>query len=614
MNPDEMTGRDLMQIGADWLKKIADSEKREDRWRTDAEYAERVFSGGGEDEKAPYDFNILYSNIETLVPAVFNTSPKPDIRESFSTGPSDPMAAVYREVAQVLERGVEAQLDNDVLTIEMQAAVQDALLSGRGVVRIRFDADEEKIPGKPLADEMGQPMIGEDGMPVMGEPSVKISRERVEYEVVAWRDYRQGPAARHEDVQWKAYRHTLPKEDIDRIRDPDLRAKLQAAGEYKDEADKKESGVWECWCKAKREVLFITVAGEVIRIAPDPLGLRYFFPSCEPIQPNGLTGKTEPINPFALYRRLAEELDRITVRINAVLSGMKVRGLIIGSSDDIAELSKADENTLIPIANMEGVAATGGLANAIQWWPVDQAAKVLAQLYVARDSTKQIIYEVTGISDVVRGATDSAETATAQQLKSQWVSLRIKKTQDAVARAARELIEKTAEIVGTKFSAETIQHMTGVQMTPEIMDILAKPLDFYRIDIETDSTIRADMSRSKGEMSEFLTATSGFFSTMAPVVAQAPQMAGPIVEIYAAFARQFNLGKQAEDALEKMIAVAGQAASQPQGPSAEQMQAETDAKNTEAELGLKDREVKVKEGALKLDAVKMAMPQPSGMM
>ena len=57
----------------------------------------------------------------------------------------------------------------------------------------------------------------------------------------------------------------------------------------------------------------------------------------------------------------------------------------------------------------------------------ETAAAVLNFLYQQREQSKQAIYEITGISDIVRGASHSSETATAQQIKTEWGSLRIKK-------------------------------------------------------------------------------------------------------------------------------------------------------------------------------------------
>ena len=65
-------------------------------------------------------------------------------------------------------------------------------------------------------------------------------------------------------------------------------------------------------------------------------------------------------------------------------------------------------------------------------------------------------------------------------------------------------------------------------------------------------------------MSEFLQGTAHFFGTMAPIVQQTPQVAEPMAALYASFARQYNLGRQAEDALEAMVEIARQASGAPQ--------------------------------------------------
>ena len=310
------------------------------------------------------------------------------------------------------------------------------------------------------------------------------------------------------------------------------------------------------------------------------------------------TGTRVPVCPFHIYKKLADELEDATRRIAAITDGLRVRGLIAGSAEDIAQLSLVGDNELVPIANLEGFAASGGIDNAIAWWPVDKAIQVLRELYTSREQTKQMIYEVTGISDIVRGQSDAQETLGAQEIKSQWGSLRIKKLQRQVQRCARDLFVISAELISSKFSPATLQKMTGIQITPDMAAMLQRPLDYYRIDVETDSTIRADLSRRKGEMGEFLQGTGAFFTAMAPVVQQAPTMAAPVAELFGSFARQFSLGKQAEDALEEMTGQAKEAAAkaaenagQP-GPEEQKVMAEMEAKK--AEMAMKQQEGQAK--------------------
>lgn len=561
-----MSADELRRLGQKWLTRIKASEKREKAWIDNAGEARKAYLADRESQEdgKVYQFNILHSNIETIVPAVFNSAPVPDIRERFRTGPHTPESATAVGLSHVLERAISVQVDDGALETEMEDMTTDALLAGRGVIRVRFDADE-------AVDEMGQPMV---------------TGERLTYEAVAWSDYREGPAKRWKDVPWVAFQHCLPWEEVQRIQDPELKEKLAVSGDQGDEPDgDSDTHIWEIWCKATGKVyMIVRETGDILSMTDDPMGLSGFFPCPKPVQPIGITGSRTPVAPFTIYKALAEELETITRRIKAITSGLKVRGFIVGNAADIEALSMEGDNTLIPIANMEGMAATGGLDKAISWWPVDKAIQVMRELYISRDQCKAMIYEVTGISDIVRGQGSAQETATAQEIKSQWGSIRIRKLQRQIERCAREVFVLSAEIINSKFSPMTLQRMTGIPMTPEIMAMINQPLDAYRIDVESDSTVRADLSRRKGEMGEFLQGTASFFSTMAPLVGQAPELAAPVSEIYASFARQFNLGKQAEDALERMAETAKQPRPQQQGPTPEQMKMQADAAALQAKM------------------------------
>jgi hypothetical protein len=299
-----------------------------------------------------------------------------------------------------------------------------------------------------------------------------------------------------------------------------------------------------------------------MNMVPDPLGLKEFYPIGEPVQPIVVTGNLDPIVPFKQYRKLADELDRITARINALVDGLRNRGVTMGSTQDIARLAEAEDNEIITASDIEALAQMGGLEKAIAWWPIDRAMQVIAQLYEAREQTKQSIYEITGISDIIRGASNMGETATAQQIKTQWGSLRIRKLQGLIQRYVRDLFCLTSELIATKFSVEAIQQSSGMQIDEQVMMLLRDPTSHYRIDVETDSTLRSDLVFNQQQMAQFLQGTAQYFQIVAPALAQAPNAIEPAIQMYASFARQFNLGRQAEDALENLILAAQQAAQQ----------------------------------------------------
>lgn len=636
----EYNGEELRDIGAKWLDRIRAAEKREDDWLKQAESAEAAYTSDRNSNHGDVpDFNILHANVETIVPSVYNSTPVPDIREKWparqapSPAPQMPQGAApglpqmmpagmagapaappladttNKDVAELLERAISVQIDDNALDTEMEAAAQDGFLAGRGLVRVRLDADVEEFT------EVRQ-SIGPDGGLV--EEVVEgqlVSNERVRYEAVSWRDYREGPAKRFDTVPWIAFRHIMADGDIKSGFDPEM-IDAQALDDEPTNGDEStDRTVWEVWCKTKREVLFIRESdGVVLQRSDDPLGLSGFFPIPEPIQPIKITGKRRPFNPYEVYRKQAEELDSITKRIRAITTGLKVRGGVAGDVQSIKAVAEAGDNELVAIENVEGLAVTGGLDKAIVWWPVDKAIQVLRELYISRDQIKALIYEITGISDIVRGASKASETATAQQIKTQWGSVRIKKMQRLIERHVRDLFVLTSEVIANNFTVQTIMEITGMEVTERMVAVLEGGLKQHRIDIESDSTVRADLSRARGEMEGFLRGTAEFFGAMAPVVQQAPQMAEPITDLYAAFARQFNLGRQASGAIEQMgvIAKSASSAGRP-NPAAESAKADAQARQaemqmtgqaTQAEMQLKAQEIK---GRLQLDMAKQEL-------
>jgi len=616
--PPKLDGADLRRYAEKWADRIKKSEKREDKWREDAKRAEAAYSCDTTVADAKqYDFNILHSNVETIVPAIYNSSPIPDIRRRRleATGPEpvapkppqpdpqtgqvDPQAVQqfqqampqYQAAAQdyaakkqrdtdaklfgdMLERAITVQVDDNRLDAEMEAAAQDTFVAGRGVVRVRLEGEYGKS-------------------------------ERLTFEAVSWRDFRMGACTRWDRCPWVAFKLPMTCDEIEAMADEALLEAQNDAYE-KSEEDDEEKTVWEIWDKSKGEVLFIEDGGRLLKRVSDPLGWPGFFPIPQPIQPITKVGSMLPVCPFVVYQKLADELDAITKRINRIMKGLKVRGLIAGSASGLSALADADDNEIKVEPDLESLAQTGGLDKAIIWWPVEQGIKVLSQLYEQRESIKASIYEITGISDIVRGASNAGETATAQQIKTQWGSLRIQKMQRMVERQARDLFVICPHIISSKFSVETLVHMTGLELTPGVQEIMAQPLDAaYRVDVESDSTVRADLTRQKQDMTEFMTGTANFFASMAPVVQQAPEMAEPLSEIYAAAARFYKLGKGPEDALDRMTAISKKAASTPQpNPEVEKAKAEMSLKADELKgkaiiegekLKLEERKIELEE-------------------
>lgn len=589
---DVFTLSDRQRLGREWMERIEESEKREEKWMKDAEKAEAAYLCDSKESGNPVpEFNILHSNVETIVPAIYNSTPRPEIRPRHTRDDK-----IGKYISDVHEKAITTLIDDGVLDAEIEGSAQDGFMAGRGIVRIKMDADVAEVVEV-------DPLTGEET-----PAGTQVQNERVLFENVSWRDYREGPAKRWREVPWVAYGHDISEEERAALTNPEYEV---------DEAKKdqpKDCRVWEIWCKESRRVYFVVEkTNDVLNIHDDPMQLKEFFPQARPIQPITGTGQRVPVCPYAVYSKLAEELDIATRRIRAIMSGLRVRGAIAGNATVADLVASAEDNELIPVPDIDNLVATGGLEKAIMWWPIETAIAVLRELYVTREQTKQAIYEITGISDIVRGASAASETATAQQIKTEWGSLRIKRMQRSIQSQVRELFVLCAETISRHFSTETIVKMTGMPLEVpdgqgQMINIEAqfRQWDGLRIDVETDSTIRADLQKNRSEMSEFLNGTATFFATMAPIIQQAPAAGEPIAKMYLAFARQFNLGSQAEDALDQFVEMAGQSAKSPQ-PSAEVIQAQQEAEMEQQRLQLDQGRMQLDQAKLQLDQDRLQM-------
>src|SRR6185295_8276714 len=133
-----------------WLNEIDLAKKREKVYRKEGQKVIDIY-GGKKIEDTP--FNILYSNTETLLPACYSLVPIPVVQRRFKD--DDPLG---KNAAQAGERMLKFLLDTNVDGYEtfddgMKAAVLDALLPGRGVTAVKYDADlEEMGQGETQAD------------------------------------------------------------------------------------------------------------------------------------------------------------------------------------------------------------------------------------------------------------------------------------------------------------------------------------------------------------------------------------------------------------------------------------------------------------------------------
>lgn len=584
-----------------WCMELRLADKEEAKWR---KHVERVLKRYRSESSYDTDlnrtkdtFNILWANTETLAPALYNSTPKPDVRRRFRD--KDPLGKVG---AELIERSLSFSMDNYDFDQNIAMVILDLLLPGRGVARVKY----MPVFGKEqLKDGEGNPVM--DGK----DPVYPKTYETVQCAHVQWDEFRRGPGKRWSNVPWIAFKSDMTRSELVEAFGEQIGNEIKLSDPEDDDIQKeddpevkgvfKTAEIWEIWDKEKREIIYICkdYKKQPLKTSPDPLGLEGFFPIPEPLMSISQSDSLVPIPEFTMYETLADELDRVTARINKIIKGLKVRGIYDSAVSEFAKLLSSEDNELVPAENAVQLMEKGGLEKSIWMMPIEKHAQVLVQLYQYRESLKQSIYEITGLSDIMRGATNANETLGAQQLKSQWGSMRLQRRQREVQRFVRDLLRIKSEIIAEKFSPETLMMVTGIKLPsqaekqqaqmmaqlasaqgqpvpPELQQVLMKPsIDevlqvirsdaarSFRIDIETDSTIAAQLDADRSDMNELIQGLGGFIQNLGPAV-QTGFVPGEVAKtLLMSLIRRFKLGNDVEDAVDSMPA-------QPQGNGEEQ--------------------------------------------
>ena len=559
------------------------------RYRDDTRTA-----SGGETAK----FNVLWSNVQTLVPAVYARMPKADVARRF--GDND---QVGRVASLLIERALDYEIEHyPDFRSAMKNSVEDRFLGGRGIAWVRYDphiktvdvpedgyqiTEDVESEGAEYASE-SNPMDGMGSDPgdftAAPEPVEEIEYECSPTDYVHWKDFGHSSARTWEEVTCVWRWVYMSKESLTERFGPEVASKISFDtspdqwGGNKNSQNNDKAKVCELWDKESGKVYWICKDYQnFLDERDDPLELEGFFPCPKPLYATTTSDTLVPVPDFVLYQDQANEMDILTDRIDGLVKALRVRGVYDQSQPALQRLlTEGDNNTLIPVDKWMAFSEKGGLKGSIDILPINDIAATLLQCYQAQQQIKGQIYDITGISDIIRGQSVASETATAQQIKGQYAGLRLRAMQDGVAMFASELLRLKAQIICSKFQPETILKYAAAdqmsaedqQMIPAAMQLLqSDPLRSFRIEIAADSLVQIDENQTKQDRMEFLTALSNFMREALPVGQSSPEMVPAIVAVMKFGIGGFKQAKSIEGildaALQQMTKKAAEAAQQP---------------------------------------------------
>lgn len=539
-----------------------------DKWHKNGQIAWDIYTG----DQTGIPFNILYSNTEILVPAVYSKKPTARVLRRWDDSRAD-------MPARISERMLSFLMDKNLpsyppfMTV-VEDAVLDAALPGQGMVRVRLVNDLACL------------------------------------DYVRWDRFVWGFCARWEDCPWEAFAIDMsPKAVLKQFgqkmtpsQKATFEAQARASSEESDKAEeqnKEKDGhtvrVWELWNKDDGKLYFLCKEAEdsLLDIQEDPFGLEGFFPNPSPLTLLHSTTDTIPRPLYRLYEEQAEELNELTRRLKRIVKAIRVRGIYASGLDDLDKMfSQDDDNVLVPSTAAAQVMMNGkGLDASIWLMPVDMLVKTAKALYEARESVKATIYEILGIGDILRGVTKASETLGAQEIKDKWGSLRVNKARERVSTFIRDGLRLMLEVSAKKSPPEAWAGVTGVNL-PSAQDILTAQQQYqmtaqqaqatgqqpppppqlppsweqilktlrddyqraYIVDVETNSTVDAEVSGEKQDLAEFLNALGQSLQGFREIMTSSPEGWALGIKVLTAAAAKFQLGQDVLEEIKKLPA------------------------------------------------------------
>jgi hypothetical protein len=578
---------------------------------------------------APAQFNILWSNVQTLMPAIYDRAPTPNIERRFNKNDK-----IGKEASTILERSVQYFIDTDEFSDKIQQCVLDRLLPGRGTIWVRYDPTIEQVfnAGEPSSDDQ-----------ITDDVIEELKYEDVSFDYVHWQDFGHTLGRTWQEVRAVWRRVCMERSELIKRFGDEIGSKIPLNSRAEDtdkDAENDRAEIFEIWDKKTKTVFWVCKNyPELLDQKPDPLGLKDFFPCPKPLYATLANNGLIPTPDFVIYYDQARELDTLTARIDNLLKAVKVSGVYDSSAEGVQRiLSEGNENILIPVTNWALFGEKGGLRGVINFMPLDQIVAALQTLYDSRERIKQDLYEITGMSDIIRGASNAAETATAQQIKGQYASMRLGHMQKDVARFCRDLVRITAEIISSQFSPETIKKISSSDLMTEaekaqimqaqqfaqqqaqsmgqpvppvpqidqkafekpsldqVMELLRNDMArCFRIAIETDSTIKIDQDKEKAARSEFLSAAGGFIQQASQIAS--PELQPLLMDMLMFGVRGFKAGRELESSFERAAQELEEKNKQPKqenqpNPEAEKMAFEMKMAQQKAQLDIQSAQIK----------------------
>lgn len=481
---DPVASDNVSEIGsaAYWLSAIKRAQTTDGmtRWADRCDVIRKRYKYEGSTGARVRRYQMLWSNMQTMKPAVYTKPPQAAVMRRYRD--KDPTARV---AADMIERAINFTIDANDFDSRFKQVRDDFLLYARGQARLLYEPEWEVDPAFTGTDNLDTDAVQGDAKAaevIDARPGERLGFEHVKIIYLQRDDFVHAPARCWEEVPWVAFRSFLRRDELVARFGDDIgnAIPLDASPERKDgearmpgDAGDDKATIWEVWDRADNSVLWVAKGyADILEKGEPYLKLEGFYPCPRPAYGTLTNDSLEPVPDYTFYQDQCEEIDLLTARIGALTESLKVVGLYpAGETDTTVAIEKmaksGTENVMIPIPNWAQFKEGGGTGGAIEWWPVDLVGKVMEGCVKMRQQLITDVYQIYGLSDIMRGDGEASETATAQNIKAQFGSVRIRDRQQELARFCRDISRMIGEIVCEHFSAGTLMAMSNMPLPSE---------------------------------------------------------------------------------------------------------------------------------------------------
>lgn len=563
------------------VKEIKRWKKARQPWYETARACERRFSYESDSTNSDVrsaKLNLFWAIVNILKPAVYVQAPKVEVSRRWPN--RNPTAFI---AAQLLDRVTQFQVDIGDYDTALSASIDDALVSGQGTIWVRYEPVLEMKPTRiavvvqqgvaidPVTQQQYDPsQVQQDdqGTFIAGPPAEQLADEKVVVEYVHWRDFLYEPAKTWAQVKKVARQaHLSKREFIEKFGEEsyqDLCGKrdLSELSDAEKEIEKNKICVYEVWDKEEKKVSWVSeYLPDPIREGDPPLKFDGFFPCPPPLHFTLSPGTLNPRPDVAFYQDQLDTLDSLTEKAQDIAKYLKIVNVYSEAEPELARILTASNGSAIAIKQFDRLAQSGGIKSAYEILSMSDHVATLTALTQAISDQKNEVYEITGISDIIRGVSSASETLGAQEIKTKNFGARLGEKQRKVAVFCRDVVRLIAQVIKNQFDPQTIIKMAGAVGDQDVEAYLQSAIALlredqysdYLIEIETDSTKFRDTEAAKQSAVELTNSLAGLLNSLMPFTESIPQLVPVISELMLFTAKQFEAGKIIEGRLEQAL-------------------------------------------------------------